>query len=61
MQGPCNILSQISHAVPKLRNGDAPQCALDYILKREVKAADKVGRPPVLDDPASATEYTAIS
>ncbi|KAM3425903.1 hypothetical protein NHJ13734_009823 [Beauveria thailandica] len=45
------IQSQISHAVRKLRNGDAPQCALDYVIQREVKAADKAGRPPVLDDP----------
>ncbi|KAM3515970.1 hypothetical protein MY11210_000510 [Beauveria gryllotalpidicola] len=45
------ITSQIVRAVPRLRRGDAPECALDYIIQREVKAADKAGRRPVLDDP----------
>ncbi|RYP48696.1 hypothetical protein DL768_005476 [Monosporascus sp. mg162] len=46
-----HINSQITAAVPRLRAGSAPECALDYVIQREVKAADKVGRAPVLDDP----------
>ncbi|RYP77481.1 hypothetical protein DL769_003391 [Monosporascus sp. CRB-8-3] len=46
-----HINSQIAAAVPRLRTGGTPKCALDYVIQREVKAADKEGRAPVLDDP----------
>lgn len=46
-----HIDSQITAAVPRLRAGSTTGCALDYVIQREIKAADKEGRAPVLDDP----------
>ncbi|KAH8590933.1 cytochrome P450 [Bisporella sp. PMI_857] len=45
------INSQIDKAVQNLGKGCEPQCALDYVIQRELEAAEKAGRKPVLDDP----------
>ncbi|KAF5027019.1 hypothetical protein F66182_894 [Fusarium sp. NRRL 66182] len=45
------INSQITDAIPRLKADCKPECALDYVIQREIKAADKEGRTPVLDDP----------
>ena len=44
-----HIASQIANnlEVP----GKQPECALDYVMQRELRAAEKAGRAPVLDDP----------
>ncbi|KAK3896638.1 cytochrome P450 [Staphylotrichum tortipilum] len=31
--------------------GKEPECALDYVMQRELRAAEKAGRAPVLNDP----------
>ncbi|KAJ5462944.1 hypothetical protein N7475_007888 [Penicillium sp. IBT 31633x] len=45
------IESQITGAIPRLTQGGGPECALDYVIGREIKAAQKAGREPILDDP----------
>lgn len=46
------IASQIIQAVPGLRDGSrSPQCALDYVIQRELRAAATAGRTPALADP----------
>ncbi|KAF5230621.1 hypothetical protein FAUST_9712 [Fusarium austroamericanum] len=45
------INSQITDAIPRLQTDGKPECALDYVIQREIKAALKEGRAPVLDDP----------
>ncbi len=45
------IASQIAKAVPRLADDGQPLCALDYVIQREIKAASKENRTPVLDDP----------
>ncbi|KAF4969320.1 hypothetical protein FZEAL_10250 [Fusarium zealandicum] len=45
------INSQIADAVPRLQTDGKPECALDYVIQREIKVADKEGRAPILDDP----------
>ncbi|CDM29513.1 hypothetical protein DTO013E5_5157 [Penicillium roqueforti] len=45
------IESQIKRAIPRLTKDGKPECALDYVIAREIKAAEKTGRKPVLDDP----------
>lgn len=46
------IESQIIQAVPGLRDGSKnPQCALDYVIQRELRAAATAGRTPALADP----------
>ena len=46
------IASQIAQAVPGLSDGTRdPQCALDFVIQREVRAAAADGRPPALADP----------
>lgn len=45
------INGRIADAVPRLRMGGQPECALDYVVQREIKAADKAGRAPYLNDP----------
>ncbi|KAI0468859.1 cytochrome P450 [Xylaria cf. heliscus] len=46
------IASQITQAVPGLSDGTRdPQCALDYVIQREVRAAATENRPPALSDP----------
>lgn len=46
------IASQIMKAVPGLRDGSQnPQCALDYVIQRELRAAATAGRTPALADP----------
>ena len=45
------IESQIRSNVPKLRNGGRPESALDYVIQREITAAEKAGREPFLADP----------
>ncbi|KAJ5294676.1 hypothetical protein N7508_009497 [Penicillium antarcticum] len=45
------IESQITRAIPRLNRGGGPECALDYVIGRELKAAQKAGREPMLDDP----------
>lgn len=45
------INSQIDSAIPRLLEGGKPQCALDYVIQRETKAAEKIGREPAYDDP----------
>ncbi|KAK2732569.1 cytochrome p450 monooxygenase [Colletotrichum kahawae] len=45
------INSQITSAVPKLMAGGGPQCALDYVIQREIKAAERAGREHAYDDP----------
>ena len=46
-----HINSQISDAIPRLHANSEPECALDYVIQREIRAADKAGRAPILDDP----------
>lgn len=44
-----HIAAQIAH---NLHHPDKPpECALDYVMQRELRAAEKAGRAPVLDDP----------
>ncbi len=43
-----HIASQIAK---NLDPGKQPECALDYVMQRELRAAEKAGRAPVLDDP----------
>jgi len=44
-----HIAAQIAH---NLRHPDnPPQCALDYVMQRELRAAEKANRPPILNDP----------
>jgi len=45
------IESQITRAIPRLTQGSGPECALDYVIGREIKAAQQAGREPMLDDP----------
>ncbi|KAI1109203.1 cytochrome P450 [Nemania sp. NC0429] len=46
------VASQIIKAVPGLRDGTQnPQCALDYVIQRELRAAATAGRTPALADP----------
>jgi cytochrome P450 len=39
------IAQNLHHPKPE------PECALDYVMQRELRAAAKANRPPVLDDP----------
>lgn len=45
------IESQARANVSRLSNGGRPESALDYVIQREIKAAEKVGRKPHLGDP----------
>ncbi|KAI1328422.1 cytochrome P450 [Xylariaceae sp. FL0255] len=45
------IASQIDHTVRMLEAGREPQSALDFVIQREVRAATKEGRAPLLADP----------
>lgn len=45
------VQQQIKLALKRLEGGDTVKSALDYMIKREVNAATKAGRQPVLDSP----------
>ncbi|KAI3332041.1 cytochrome P450 [Xylariaceae sp. AK1471] len=46
------IASQIDQTVPGLADGSKdPQCALDFVIQRELQSATKEGRLPALADP----------
>ena len=45
------IEAQIRTNVPRLHNGAKPESALDYVIQREIKAAEKAEREPDLRDP----------
>lgn len=45
------VQQQIRLAVKRLEGGETVKSALDYMLKREMNAATKAGRQPVLDSP----------
>ncbi|KAJ5041963.1 cytochrome P450 [Bipolaris maydis] len=45
------IESRIAKAAPNLAKGCQPESALDYVIQREIKAAEKAGRAPNLQDP----------
>ncbi|KAK4185132.1 cytochrome P450 [Podospora australis] len=48
-----HIASQIALNLSLFQSGaeKEPACALEYVMQRELLAAQKAGRPPVLDDP----------
>lgn len=45
------VRQQIKSAVERLEGGETVKSALDYMIKREMHAAAKAGRQPVLDSP----------
>jgi cytochrome P450 len=45
------IRTQTRNAASRLEEGEEPQSALDYIIQREVRAAEKANREPHLEDP----------